>query len=100
MITIGGIQSNHCRATAVAARSLGLESYLILRQSEDLDKPIGFSGNLLINRFMNANIRLVSLENYKKYGYEKLLKMLEAELIKEGKKPYIVPLGGSKLFQK
>jgi 1-aminocyclopropane-1-carboxylate deaminase/D-cysteine desulfhydrase-like pyridoxal-dependent ACC family enzyme len=25
VITIGGIQSNHCRATAVAARYLGLE---------------------------------------------------------------------------
>lgn len=33
VITIGGIQSNHCRATAVAAKYLGLDSYLILRTS-------------------------------------------------------------------
>lgn len=29
----GGIQSNHARSTALAARSLGLDSYLILRTS-------------------------------------------------------------------
>lgn len=33
VITIGGIQSNHCRATAVAARYLGLDCFLILRTS-------------------------------------------------------------------
>lgn len=33
VVTIGGIQSNHCRATAVAARYVGLDSYLILRTS-------------------------------------------------------------------
>lgn len=30
VITIGGIQSNHARATAVAARYLGLEVHLLL----------------------------------------------------------------------
>lgn len=34
IITIGGIQSNHCRATAVAAKYLNLDSYLILRTSK------------------------------------------------------------------
>ena len=36
VITIGGIQSNHARATAVAARYLGMESHLILRNSDEL----------------------------------------------------------------
>jgi 1-aminocyclopropane-1-carboxylate deaminase/D-cysteine desulfhydrase-like pyridoxal-dependent ACC family enzyme len=36
VITIGGIQSNHARATAVAARYLGLECHLILRNSRHL----------------------------------------------------------------
>ena len=35
VITIGGLQSNHARATAVAARQLGLDPYLILRTSSD-----------------------------------------------------------------
>ncbi|KAJ7384339.1 hypothetical protein OS493_022452 [Desmophyllum pertusum] len=31
ILTCGGIQSNHCRSTAVAARQLGLNCYLFLR---------------------------------------------------------------------
>ena len=31
VITCGGVQSNHCRATAIAARELGLDPYLVLR---------------------------------------------------------------------
>lgn len=34
VITIGGLQSNHARATAVAARQLGLDPFLILRTAE------------------------------------------------------------------
>lgn len=34
IITIGGIQSNHCRATAVAAKYMNLDCYLILRTSK------------------------------------------------------------------
>lgn len=51
VITVGGIQSNHCRATAVAARYLNLDSYLILRTSKvsiwlhflDEDELFGFN---------------------------------------------------------
>jgi len=34
ILTCGGIQSNHCRSTAVAARQLGLNSYLFLRNPQ------------------------------------------------------------------
>ena len=34
LLTCGGIQSNHCRSTAVAARQLGLDCYLFLRSPE------------------------------------------------------------------
>ena len=34
VITIGGIQSNHCRATAVAAKYLNLDCFVILRTSK------------------------------------------------------------------
>lgn len=34
VVTIGGIQSNHCRATAVAAKYLHLDCFLILRTSK------------------------------------------------------------------
>ena len=29
VVTIGGVQSNHCRATAAAAKHLGLDAYLV-----------------------------------------------------------------------
>src|SRR5690554_3673151 len=35
LITCGGIQSNHARATAAVAAKLGLGSYLVLRGSEE-----------------------------------------------------------------
>ncbi len=34
IVTCGGIQSNHARATAVAAAQLGLKPHLVLRMTE------------------------------------------------------------------
>ncbi|OAY70152.1 putative D-cysteine desulfhydrase 1, mitochondrial [Ananas comosus] len=69
VITVGGIQSNHCRATAVAARYLNLDCYLILRTSKVLvDKDPGLVGNLLVERLVGAHIELVSKEEYAKIG--------------------------------
>ena len=34
VITVGGIQSNHCRATAVAAKYVNIDCYLILVTSK------------------------------------------------------------------
>lgn len=53
VVTIGGVQSNHCRATAVAATKMGLTCHLVLRQQdkkleEQLDP--GLTGNLLLSR--------------------------------------------------
>ena len=35
IVTIGGTQSNHCRATVLACRRLGLQPYVILRDDQD-----------------------------------------------------------------
>ena len=63
VVTIGGVQSNHCRATAVAARKLGLDPFLILRQDDarlrDCVDP-GLGGNLLVSRMVGAQLRMVS----------------------------------------
>ncbi|KAH7679873.1 1-aminocyclopropane-1-carboxylate deaminase/D-cysteine desulfhydrase protein [Dioscorea alata] len=84
VITIGGVQSNHCRATAVAAKYLNLDCYLILRTSEVLaDKDPCLTGNLLVERLVGAHIDLA------------LADLLKRRLIEEGRKPYIIPAGGS-----
>ncbi|KAK9106485.1 hypothetical protein Syun_022496 [Stephania yunnanensis] len=53
IITMGAIQSNHCRATTVAAKYLNLDSYVILRISKVLvDEDPGLIGNLLVQRWL------------------------------------------------
>ncbi|KAK1390000.1 bifunctional D-cysteine desulfhydrase/1-aminocyclopropane-1-carboxylate deaminase, mitochondrial [Heracleum sosnowskyi] len=96
IVTIGGIQSNHCRATAVAAKYLNLDCYLILGTSKVLvDKDPGLTGNLLVERLVGAHVDLVSEEDYYKVGSSALADILKGKLLKEGRKPYVIPVGGS-----
>ncbi|CAI5985606.1 unnamed protein product [Closterium sp. NIES-64] len=96
LITIGGIQSNHCRATAVAARLAGLEAHLILRTSRALaGSDPGLEGNLLVERMVGAKVHLVTKEEYAKHGSEHLGKVLAERLAAEGRRPYVIPVGGS-----
>ncbi|KAI0507714.1 hypothetical protein KFK09_013842 [Dendrobium nobile] len=96
VITVGGIQSNHCRATAVAARYLNIDCYLILRTSKTLvDKDPGLTGNLLVERLVGAKVELVSKEEYADIGSVALADLLKERLISEGRKPYVIPVGGS-----
>lgn len=96
IITIGGIQSNHCRATAVASKYLNLDCFLILRTSKALaDKDPGLTGNLLVERLVGAHVELVSKEDYAKIGSVALTNLLKERLISEGRRPYVIPVGGS-----
>ncbi|OQR82443.1 D-cysteine desulfhydrase [Achlya hypogyna] len=95
VVTCGGIQSNHCRATAVSARMLGLDSVLILRADDPAEDP-GLVGNLLIDRLVGAELLMVSRSDYAKHGggdyfIEKTCERLRAQ----GRKPYGIPVGGS-----
>src|SRR5690348_1569898 len=49
VITCGGAQSNHARATALCARRLGLRAVLFLREV-----PEKLQGNLLLDRLAGA----------------------------------------------
>ncbi|XP_077236249.1 D-cysteine desulfhydrase isoform X2 [Tasmannia lanceolata] len=96
IITIGGIQSNHCRATAVAAKYLNLDCYLILRTSKlAVDKDPGLIGNLLVERLVGAHVELVSKEEYAKIGSVALGNLLKERLLNQGRRPYVIPVGGS-----
>ena len=96
VITIGGLQSNHCRATAVAARQLGLKPHLILRTNDDsgaVNKDL--TGNLLFNRLVDSHIYTVSSSNYAILGHSNLCHQLALQLQNQGKNPYVIPVGGS-----
>jgi D-cysteine desulfhydrase family pyridoxal phosphate-dependent enzyme len=55
--TFGGLQSNHARITAAAARRLGLEPHLFYFEA----RPQRFTGNLLLNRLMDAHMHFLPL---------------------------------------
>lgn len=92
-VTVGGIQSNHCRATAVAARRVGLEPHLILRADQRDD--VGLEGNLMLSRLVGAKVHLVSPAEYQERGAPSLVEEVTDSLVKEGRKPYAFSSGGS-----
>ena len=54
------------------------------------------SGNLLINQFVGADTVLFTPEQRDKAGgYMALMESVAAQLRSQGKKPYIIPMGGS-----
>ena len=55
LLTAGGIQSNHARATAAAAARLGLKSHLVL----EISKAPKAEGNYLLDQMLGAKITLL-----------------------------------------
>jgi D-cysteine desulfhydrase len=94
VITIGGEQSNHCRATAAACRMVGLEPHLILR-SKRADEDLGLVGNLLVDRLLQSQIYTCTPGEYGRMGSTALVSGLARALQGQGKKPYCIPVGGS-----
>jgi D-cysteine desulfhydrase len=86
IITAGAAQSNHCRQTAAAAAMLGLECHLVLGGQA----PNIANGNLLLDQLFAAHIHW---SGEKRKG--ETIPELVASLRKRGKKPYVVPYGGS-----
>jgi D-cysteine desulfhydrase len=90
VLTAGGIQSNHARMTAAAARKFGIDVKLVLGGP---DYP-ALKGNLLINNLFDAEIRyLVDDDANERLTSE--MKKWNDELLKSGKRPFIIPIGGS-----
>ena len=63
VITCGGVQSNHARATAIAARQVGLDSVLLLRV-DDPAHPPPVEGNVLLDELVGAEIQYLSRAEY------------------------------------
>ena len=90
LITCGGLQSNHCRATAAAAVKMGMKSCLVLRGAKDAAPE----GNLLIDRLLGAEIRFITPDQYADQRAE-IMKGIKTEMEQKGYKPYIIPEGAS-----
>jgi len=89
LVTSGGLQSNHCRATALFAAQLGLQCHLILRGSEAKTA----NGNLLLNQLLGAKIDYVSDQAFE--GLDALYERKAAQLKASGERPYLIPIGAS-----
>jgi D-cysteine desulfhydrase len=92
VITCGGLQSNHSRATALCAASLGLKTILFLR-TDDPDN-VTIDGNLLIDRLAGAEVRFISPEQYRS-DRDRLMDQAAEALLREGRRAYVIPEGGS-----
>ena len=92
IVTCGGEQSNHCRASAIAATMLGLNCRLLLRTADPSNPPPP-EGNILLDRMAGAEIIWVTPEEYKRRDE---LFVREANVLRgQGKIPYIIPEGAS-----
>jgi len=96
VITWASLQSNWCLQLSTAARMFGLEPILVLFKT--YDSPAEPDGNLLLDRLLGAEVRFQEAERGKSVSLEKGLSHLEAvakEVRKKGRRPYLVPVGGS-----
>jgi L-cysteate sulfo-lyase len=92
IITQGATQSNHARQTAAAAAKLGMECHLLLEDRTGNNSPdYTLNGNVLLDRLHGAHI------SKRPSGADMNAEMetLAADLRAKGKKPYVVPGGGS-----
>jgi D-cysteine desulfhydrase len=89
VITCGGIQSNHARATAIAAVRLGMRAVLVLRGTP----PAESDGNVLLDRLAGAELRFISPEEWPRVTT--IMEDLARALAASGEKAYVVPEGAS-----
>lgn len=90
IVTCGGLQSNHCRATALLGAQLGLKVVLVLRgETED---PA--DGNLLLDYLAGAEIKKYPVRQFA-HTLPELLEQAAEGLRSEGRKPFVIPTGAS-----
>jgi len=98
LISCGGPQSNHARATAAVARRLGLAVTLVVREpSQGFDDAATPSGNLLLDQILGADFRFVAYGDYVAAGktYDRFLELERETSLASGERPYVIAEGGS-----
>lgn len=86
LVTVGGVQSNHCRQTAAAAARCGLRCVVFLRGHP----PAAANGNLLLDYLLGARVV---------FSGDRTRESVAEDVIKEqqtaGHRPYFIPVGAS-----
>jgi D-cysteine desulfhydrase family pyridoxal phosphate-dependent enzyme len=96
LITAGAAQSNHCRQTAAAAARYGFACMLVLTlpsghaTASEGEGGQDQSGNILLDHLLGAEITWAQREKREQALQETFQAAWEA-----GKRPYLIPYGGS-----
>jgi len=88
VITTGAYGSNHCLATAVHARALGLEVHVVLSPQE----PGPFAAaTLLAHAALGTVMHPVDTWD----GHDEVARVASELTARDGVEPYVIPMGGS-----
>jgi D-cysteine desulfhydrase family pyridoxal phosphate-dependent enzyme len=87
LITAGGIQSNHARATASAAAKLGMRAILVVNGTAS-QRP---TGNALLDAVLGAAIEYVSARDDRGPKMQEIAERVR----REGRHPFVIPIGAS-----
>ena len=87
LITCGGVQSNHCRATAATAAAMGLECHIVANGTKP-DRP---TGNALLVSLYGAHVTYVSSRPER----APMMEQIANDLRSRGRNPFVIPLGAS-----
>jgi L-cysteate sulfo-lyase len=92
IITQGATQSNHARQTCAIAAKLGLECHILLEDRTGYgDEAYAHNGNVLLDQLHGASISVRPGDS----DMNAEMEQLAMQLRDDGKKPYIIPGGGS-----
>ena len=92
LITVGAVQSNHCRLTLAAAKREGLQCQLVLEERVAGSYHEDASGNNLLFRLMGVErVEVVEAGT----DLAAAMQRLADDLAAQGRKGYLIPGGGS-----
>src|SRR6185503_555446 len=87
LITCGGVQSNHCRATAAVAAQLGLACHVVANGSAP-ERP---AGNAFLIATYGAQLTYVASRAER----APMMNQIATRLRSSGGNPFVIPLGAS-----
>ncbi len=90
VITCGGLQSNHCRATAAAAAQIGMKSILLLRVTDGTK----IEGNYFLDKILGAEVIFCTPEEYR-FSRNDIMNSIASKRAESGQKVYVIPEGAS-----
>jgi L-cysteate sulfo-lyase len=87
LVTAGGVQSNHARATAATAAKLGMRAVLVANGVP----PARLTANALLDQILGAEVVYVATREDRAPMIAEVAERLRAE----GRRPFTIPIGAS-----